>query len=519
MVGCKHSWEDTMKALLSGCLAVAVGFAAGCGIRTAEEVEQALQASDRLLQEGQVDAALASLDRSYRRARAPELKIPLLGALLRYTCDAGRVDDARRRFGQVALADAAVAEPFIKVMAGAIAAKGQPGAVAGWCQELREARWSDSALVLLATLHLNDLIQGGQAADVEPALKGYLAALTDAGAVQVLGQGAGAAIQAQAWGAAGGMLEQARQCLKASPERDALLVNLTVDLLTGRDGWKAAQAWLLESLPELADDVAARNVSVVGNAGLATGACEEVEAMCRTVFLKSAGRPAVIESAGDLWLRCAEAREGIAEWVGRLRELKLKGARTGYLVGRISRHYSRLLDQGDTPSHRATLDLCQALEADAAASDKPILCGFLLDLSYFVKDYDSAIAILGRKEMGMDNDQKAKLTAKIKAHQAMDLKQYREAIGFFREFMTLSRGRPVVELDPVDNTKVTGDMILGLNARRIGDLWMAAGDAAEARKAYAESLGYYEAALKEFPDPKSPEHVKIVKAMSGIPKG
>lgn len=508
-----------MKALLSGCLVVVLVLTSACGIRKAQDVDRVLQESDRLAQEGQLDAAIASLDQAYTRVRAPEFKTRLLGALLRYENDTGRVDAARRRFGQVALANAAVAEPFIEVMAGAIAAKGQPGDVAAWCEEMRKARWSDPALALLATLHLNDLVRSGGAPGLEPVLKGYLAALTEASAIQVVRQVAGTLIQGKEWGAVQGVLTQAKTSLKASSEKDALVASLTVDLLTGRDGWKAAQAWLLESLPAMADDVAVRSVSVVGNAALAAGTRDEVEAMCNSVFLKSTGRPALVEAAGDLWLRSSESREGIAELVGRMGELRRRGARAGYLIGKINMSYSLLLGQGDTPSHQALLALCQEMYPDATQVEKMMLSGVQLDLSYFVKDYALSIAILGRKEMALEDSQKAMLTAKIKAHQAMDLKQYREAIGYFREFMELSRKRSAVEMDPVDNTKVTSDMIMGLNARRIGDLWTAAGDAGEARKAYAEARGYYEAALKEFSDPQSPEHSRIVKAMSDIPQG
>jgi hypothetical protein len=41
-------------------------------------------------------------------------------------------------------------------------------------------------------------------------------------------------------------------------------------------------------------------------------------------------------------------------------------------------------------------------------------------------------------------------------------------------------------------------MILGLNARRIGDILTSARRTAEAQKAYAEAAGYYEAALPRF---------------------
>jgi predicted negative regulator of RcsB-dependent stress response len=60
-------------------------------------------------------------------------------------------------------------------------------------------------------------------------------------------------------------------------------------------------------------------------------------------------------------------------------------------------------------------------------------------------------------------------------------------------------------------------MILGLNAKRIGDILTGAGDKAEAAKAYAEAREYYQKALKEFPDVTTRENQKIQKQIAGIP--
>ena len=62
-------------------------------------------------------------------------------------------------------------------------------------------------------------------------------------------------------------------------------------------------------------------------------------------------------------------------------------------------------------------------------------------------------------------------------------------------------------------------MILGLNARRIGDLWGKAGNSGEAAKAYAEARQHYANALKKFPDSTTGEYKKIKRELNEIPPG
>ena len=117
----------------------------------------------------------------------------------------------------------------------------------------------------------------------------------------------------------------------------------------------------------------------------------------------------------------------------------------------------------------------------------------------------------------MQGDMKLQMIAKIHAHIEMQKGNSREAVRYLREFMGYIAKQDRMEIDPVNNCRVSNEMILGLNAKRIGDLLVKAGDPTGAREAYHESRGYYTKALTTFPDVSSREHQKILKERDAIP--
>jgi hypothetical protein len=74
-----------------------------------------------------------------------------------------------------------------------------------------------------------------------------------------------------------------------------------------------------------------------------------------------------------------------------------------------------------------------------------------------------------------------------------------------------------MEVDPVANTRVSREMILGLNARRIGDIHAGAGNPGEAATCYKEARAYYQKALEAFPGETSKERAQVLKLMSELP--
>ena len=93
-----------------------------------------------------------------------------------------------------------------------------------------------------------------------------------------------------------------------------------------------------------------------------------------------------------------------------------------------------------------------------------------------------------------------------------------DAIKSFRAFMAIvEAGKDNEAADPATGVVHTEPMILGRNAKRIGDIFRdQVKDAEEAKKAYAEARKYYQEALEGKPEP---EALKVIQAeMAEIPQ-
>jgi len=108
------------------------------------------------------------------------------------------------------------------------------------------------------------------------------------------------------------------------------------------------------------------------------------------------------------------------------------------------------------------------------------------------------------------------LAAKIRGHLLLQQGKPQEAVASFREFMGYIAQEQGDQIDPVKGTRVTKEMILGLNAKRIGDILAGAADKEGAVKAYQEARDDYTTALKSFAE-TSAEYAKLKADIAAIP--
>ena len=78
------------------------------------------------------------------------------------------------------------------------------------------------------------------------------------------------------------------------------------------------------------------------------------------------------------------------------------------------------------------------------------------------------------------------------------------------------RTMPAEQTDPVTGNSVSREALLGLNAKRIGEILTSMGKTQEALNTYKESLAYYQQALAKVPR-DGDEYKALQKAMDEIP--
>jgi tetratricopeptide (TPR) repeat protein len=140
----------------------------------------------------------------------------------------------------------------------------------------------------------------------------------------------------------------------------------------------------------------------------------------------------------------------------------------------------------------------------------------VLDASFVSDDYDSALDILRQGIADRDESWHLMAISKVEAHKALKEERPRDAVKHFREFMAaFSAAKDEITSDPVTGVIFSREMILGRNAKRIGDIYKEIPDDEAATKAYAEARGYYQKALAAEQDR---EAIKIInQELSEVP--
>lgn len=125
----------------------------------------------------------------------------------------------------------------------------------------------------------------------------------------------------------------------------------------------------------------------------------------------------------------------------------------------------------------------------------------LLDYCFVLNDFDSAIAILEKGIAGYDKPWHEMAISKVKAHKALNENRPLDAIKEFRAFMAVMGVAEDAETsDPATGITHTREMILGRNAKRIGDIYASIPDMANAVAAYNEARAYYQKTLDSSSD-------------------
>lgn len=141
----------------------------------------------------------------------------------------------------------------------------------------------------------------------------------------------------------------------------------------------------------------------------------------------------------------------------------------------------------------------------------------LLDGAFFAQDYKAALAIVEEGIAGFDEKWHAELKDKINAHIALQEKRYDEAVALFQKHIERVSAWTEPAINPEDGRPVIKEVVLGLNEKRIGDIWSGVeGRSADARAAYARARQHYQDALTIL-DKSSPEYARASAELAEVP--
>jgi tetratricopeptide (TPR) repeat protein len=161
-------------------------------------------------------------------------------------------------------------------------------------------------------------------------------------------------------------------------------------------------------------------------------------------------------------------------------------------------------------------DLCDGLLAQAPSdAEKASLRGMIMDSCFRLEDYERTLRLLDQGVPGQDEQWHKMMINKVKAHLALKEGRKQEAVDRFRAFMEYIRTQAMDQTDPVTGNRITKEEILGLNAKRIGDILASMGQDEDARAMYKSARESYQAALER--TSPGPEYDRIQAELGKIP--
>lgn len=478
-------------------------------------VQKAMEESSALCSQGQPEAAVAVLHKVYDNKDCAAFRQRLLGAMLSINLSTGRVEAAQSLFREAAAADPEQAAPVIGMIEESLFNSGRFDDLAAWCAGLQPIAFKDAPLMVIADYHFKALEAAGKLGDVVKVLPGYVARLPEAAGLSLIERQFALLLRVKDLDAADGLVTLVSGGT-ASPTRVGLAARMRVELLVAQGKRAEAETFFKQkaaALPEADASAILRRLSGIATHERQAG---DADALCRFVLDTLKDRPALRDTAGELWIGNAQTLGSIDGVVERLVALRKEGLKPVFIAGQLDRQYGFIMEKGAKPQFGPLLDLCQGIVAELNDDDRARISSIMLDFCFYLDRFDTALAIVEKGIPGRDEKWQKTLAAKVRGHLLLQQGKPQEAVASFREFMGYIAKEDGDQIDPVKGTRVTREMILGLNAKRIGDILAGAADKDGAAKAYQEARDDYTKALKSFVE-TSAEYTKLKADIAAIP--
>ncbi len=286
-------------------------------------------------------------------------------------------------------------------------------------------------------------------------------------------------------------------CIRQLPDHTGLKeLRIYNDIRTSvKSNLASAEKTLLQNAGVISDYYMAEAVKKVLDKADKENKTDIIKNITDMIFSKHRDMPATAATAATYWLELSRRKKDAGKITEKLQILLDTDIEPRRIVWLIRKSAYTVLATEDTAAVTKIIRLSQQLLADLKSEDYANrLRWILLDLQCFIEDFDSALEILDLIEE-IPGQKISMLRNKINAHLAMKKHNWDDAITGFRKFMEEIKNMRADQRDLVTGNIIPYQSILGLNAKRIGDLYMKQDKQDEAVAAYREAIKYYTDAL------------------------
>ena len=418
------------------------------------------------------------------------------GSILNILLMGDRVDEAKAAYLKVIGRDEELTRVGFDLMYGYYQRKGDPSALEAWVAQMMAAPLPKDLLAQAYTWQIG-LLRDKKQFDKVVELAPVCIRKFDVGtSCRMLGETAAAEMSTGQYDNAGRLLDAIEKNAGSKRDLKDLVAMDRVDILFLRGDLPDAEKQFAKVAAVLRDDPLAEWASRVVGRCISQQQLDLADRLCENLLKLQKSKVASRRVAASRWIEVARVRKDIADIPVRLEALRAEGIAPSDLLSLYEREFYAVLGDGKKTTIVALLAFGDKIEKDLPnEDDKAQVRAMALDGSCIVEDYQRCLEIVLVGIPDRDKKWQETVICKAKAHIAFQEGKYKEAVEYFRQFMAGIATWDKTETDPIMGITYTKEMVLGRNARRIGDIWIKAGDQKSAADAYTEAKGYYENAL------------------------
>ncbi len=288
-------------------------------------------------------------------------------------------------------------------------------------------------------------------------------------------------------------------------------------LITVKENSASAAKTLANNFGVLSDHYLSKTAKVVLQNADKENETNIIKKTTDLIFSKPGDIPRTTATAATYWLKLSEENEDASEMVEKLQILLKTNMGSQRIVWLLRKSVYTVLSLEDTEAINKLIKLGQQLLTEIESENLANRLRWLLfDMYCFIEDFDPALALLDHVQEA-PNQEISVLRNKIRAHQAMEEGNWDNAIAGFRNFMEEVKKIHKDQQDLVTGKIIPYQSILGLNAKRIGDLYMKQDKKDKALAAYKEAIQHYTDALNKI-SPKNSQRQEIQKTLADLEK-
>ncbi len=480
--------------------------------RTQEAINETFTRAEQLLANGETNNAIALVESTTTNVEFAAFNLPLAESLMHWLLRCDRVADARQR----ALASSdhpQLAERFSELVYRHYRNQGDTTNALDWAQDVATYKGTLPNVRRQAyTWRVEDFIALQQDEATLVTINQALPAIASSDALNLVRACIGAYFQNGRIANIPKILALATEHKISPADINRLTVATQVRLVCARNDWPALSNQFQSAVNQLPDGELDSLLGTIHPLLMASGQLPLLDQCAEQILLRPAASqtPGAVATAVRLW--CANAMATDQNILPSRLTALLRAKTPAALIGnQFDRYYYAFTeDQNQIKMLMAIGEALLPLLSDAEQSNETKVK--ILDGCFLLQDFNRALTILEGRIPGSNRTEEWHVMAitKVKAHRALKQNQPREAVVYFRAFMQQLRATKEPEIpDPVTNIIHPKELILGRNAKRIGDILASIPDAVEATKAYGEARTLYNEALKGSLEPAAK---KIVEA-------